>query len=1037
MMQRAWLIAFVSAMNLLAALIASASVWQASSEDLRGVVDATQTFPLPYRQPLLGVNADLRQYDAARLDKHLQMMADSGITWVRQFVDWSEVEAEEGVYRWEVYDPIFAALERYPGLRPVAVLVGAPGWARRSEHPSAPPHAPTTLAAFARVFAQRYGHLVHHYQIWDEPNLRAAWGDADPSPAHYAAILQASAQALRSADPSAFILAAALAPTTEQGPRNLNEWDYLHELYRLGAHAWFDAAAAKPYGFSSSPLDRLIDHDTLNFSRVVVLREIMESYGDHAKGLWASAWGWNSLAESWTGEPSIWGSVSAEDRQRYSLEALSRAGREWPWMGAMIAQHWQPAVPLDNPQWGFALLTPDDQPTPLLQALTAHLPYIPQDGLYHPTHPNARYSGVWTFGPLGADIGWLETSDSRAQFDFVGRDLALLLRRGDYVAFLYPQIRGYSPNALPKDNAGHPYLILQSADLTTQTELVAVARQLPLQEHQLSLVADRGWDRWALAGFAVSSGSLALPYEQTQTAMAIWLALACVAFLFSLARLPYPHKAAARLKHLLDSLGLLGQIIFSGLASVLLMLAMWTTWGDAVPAILKRENTQYALGLLLSGGLIALEQSFALLVLCLILLFVLIYHRLELGLLLTLFWAPFFLFPVELYRFAFPMAELLLLLTAAAWVTHGAVTWAMQRRSNPTQILFSRWPRSSQPLDVLMVAWVAIALLSLFWTSRLDLALTDLRTLILEPALLYAMIRSTANQQTVKRLAWALMASAWMVSVIGLALFVQGQAVINTVEGAGRLASVYGSPNNVALLLGRVLPFVAAYAMLNPRWRWAMALFAAPMGLALLLTQSVGGLALGLPVGLLAVLMAAQGFRHAWKPSLALILLAIVGIGLLSQLSPRFTNLFDPARGTNFIRLRVWESSLNMLAEQPLTGLGMDQFLYAYRERYIRPDAIADKDLSHPHNMILDHWLRLGLPGLVWLGVVMVVLGRAAWQRARTESDADRWVAVGVFGAWAAVLAHGMIDNSLYVQDLALIFAFLAAGAARPPTAQA
>ncbi len=47
----------------------------------------------------------------------------------------------------------------------------------------------------------------------------------------------------------------------------------------------------------------------------------------------------------------------------------------------------------------------------------------------------------------------------------------------------------------------------------------------------------------------------------------------------------------------------------------------------------------------------------------LLILFVIIYHRLDFGLMLTIFYAPFFLFPVELYKFAFPMSELLVLLT--------------------------------------------------------------------------------------------------------------------------------------------------------------------------------------------------------------------------------------------------------------------------------------------------------------------------------------------------------------------------------------
>ena len=1027
MTHRTWLIALISLINLASAIISGANLHQTRFEALRGVVDATQTYPLPYRQALFGVNAELRQYNPLRLNRHLALMSSNNVSWVRQFVDWGEIEPEAGQMNWSKYDPIFKALDDYPNLQPVVVFFGAPVWARRTGHPTSPPSNLEAFGAFIHAFARRYGQVVHHYQIWDEPNLREAWGDTDPSPSHYTAILQAGHDAVKSADASAVVIAAALAPTTENGPRNLNEWDYLRELYRLGANQYFDAAAAKPYGFNASPMERLIRSETLNFSRVVVLREIMETYGDGSKALWASHWGWNSLPDDWQGRSSIWGSVSSEDRQHYSLKALERAAREWPWMVGMIFHHWQPDAPLDDPQWGFSLLTPDDEPTPLLQALSSHIPQLPQDGLYHPTHPQAHYSGIWTLGPLGADIGWLETSDSRVQFSFRGRDIALLLRRGDYLAFLYPQLLRHKINALPYDNAGNPYVILQSADLTTRTELVQLAVNLPLEEHHLSIVADRGWDRWALAGFAVSSGSLSAAYDHTLAALLVWVLLAAVALIVSLTRLSYPRRFTQAIENSISRLGLAGRLALGGIASVLLMVAMWMTWSSTPPTILKREAAQYTLGLLLSGGLVALELHFVVVVIGLIILFVLIYHHLEIGILLTLFWSPFFLFPIELYRFAFPLSEVVLLLTASAGALHIVVSWARNWHNNlPSDWSVYSLAKNWRMTDSLMLTWLTMALVSLLWTKVRGPAFTEIRTLIVEPILFYMLLRSVANEKILARSAWALMLSGFSVSVIGLVFFFQGQAVITTLDGAGRLASVYGSPNNVALFLGRVLPFAASLALLVPRWRLPLLAFSLPMLVAMLLTQSVGGLALGLSSGLIAVLLAVQVIQR-WRQVLALLAFTIVGIALASQLSPRFANLFDLTRGTNFIRLRVWESSLDILSERPLIGLGMDQFLYAYRERYIRPDAIADKDLSHPHNILLDHWLRFGIVGLVWLSLVAVHLSSTAWRRASHQTSDDRWIAAGVFGAWIATMTHGLIDNSLYVQDLALIFAFLMA----------
>ena len=117
-----------------------------------------------------------------------------------------------------------------------------------------------------------------------------------------------------------------------------------------------DALAAKPYGFSSPPEERTVAEGRLNFSRIIALRELMLQHGDGHKALWASAWGWNSLPTDWNGPNSIWGQVTAQQRRDWTLAALARAEREWPWLGGMILQHWQPAAPPDDPLQGFALL---------------------------------------------------------------------------------------------------------------------------------------------------------------------------------------------------------------------------------------------------------------------------------------------------------------------------------------------------------------------------------------------------------------------------------------------------------------------------------------------------------------------------------------------------------------------------------------------------------------------------------------------------------------------------------------------------------
>jgi O-antigen ligase len=1026
---RKYVIFMAALIALCGSLSAVFVTYEARAYDLRGYVDATQTTDLPYRLPRLGVNADLLQYSQSELRQNLEWMQAAHITWIRQFAYWDTLEPQSGVYDWSQWDTLVSTLADYPDLELVIVFTNSPQWARISENPTAPPDDPVLIIPFLQAFVNRYSEQVDFYQVWDEPNLDDAWGGIDPRPAEYTALLSAAYTAIHGADLDATVIAAALAPTTEREGQNIADTLYLEMLYQLGADAYFDAVAAKPYGFTSSPLDRTVSIDALNFSRIVALREIMVAHGDSTKALWASNWGWNSLPSDWTGNPSIWGDITAQERLDYTIQALNRAEREWTWLGGMILQHWQPNANPDDPVWGFSLIDQANTPSALWTALTERYTPPATNGLYHPRNPYARYSGLWTFSDIGADIGWLETTDTQLAFDFSGQDVALLLREGNYFAFAYPQVDGQQANATPHDSDGNSYILLRSATQHPDLSIVPVSRHLPDGQHTLSVVFDKGWDQWALAGFAVSDGNLAAPYNR-QLTIAWITVIVSMAAVIGTARLLAWHKLFQVFHPLLAQLNILTQIGISVITSLALTAGMLLTWGEPIPQIFRRTLWQPYLPIVLSGGLIVLQPGFLLVIITAFLLFVFIYNRLEIGLILVILYAPFFLFPVELYVYAFPMSELILLITAAAWIGRLLAHWGQERQSaNPDYPLQLTMPLNA--IDGLMVLFGVLALISLLWAERLPVAITELRKLFIEPLLFYAILRSIKpDKTTLLRLADALLFAGMLVAVIGIYLFLRGEAIITAEAGAQRLASVYGSPNNVGLFLGRCIPFALIYMLtFAGRDRQMLAVFAlSTMLLAVALTQSVGALLFGVPTGMAFVLMLSWR-RKALPILVGLALLGIVSVIGLSQLSTRFSNLLDLSSGTNFIRLRIWESSLDIIRDYPITGLGLDQFLYAFSGHYIRPDAIFDPDLSHPHNIVLDFWIRLGLAGAVLLIGIQVVFWRKMWQAYRRLMNDTVWrvLIIGAMGSMAALLVHGLIDNSVFVDDLVYVFMLLLA----------
>ena len=92
-----------------------------------------------------------------------------------------------------------------------------------------------------------------------------------------------------------------------------------------------------------------------------------------------------------------------------------------------------------------------------------------------------------------------------------------------------------------------------------------------------------------------------------------------------------------------------------------------------------------------------------------------------------------------------------------------------------------------------------------------------------------------------------------------------------------------------------------------------------------------------------------------------------------------------------------------MLRDHPAWGVGLDQFVSQY-PRYIKPDAWQERFTSHPHNLILDFYVRLGLLGLAWLIFTLVPFIMRGWRvamRRKAEDDLLRFaLVIGATGHW-------------------------------------
>jgi O-antigen ligase len=334
---------------------------------------------------------------------------------------------------------------------------------------------------------------------------------------------------------------------------------------------------------------------------------------------------------------------------------------------------------------------------------------------------------------------------------------------------------------------------------------------------------------------------------------------------------------------------------------------------------------------------------------------------------------------------------------------------------------------------VILVAW---ALVTVFAVRYPDLAFREWRTVFLAAFVfgltLWGLWRLSPDADRDRRiLVGAWLGGATAAAAAGLWGYIDGGSLVTTAEGVLRVQAFYGSPNNLALYLDRTLAVTLALALFldGGRRRLVWGVAAAVQGLALLLTFSKGSLLMALPAALLVLGVGGWWLlrREVRSPRRLVLLAAIVVIGV-ALLAPfvgaeRFQRLFNLTEGTGFLRLQLWRSAWQMALDHPLLGVGPDQFLYWYRSDYLLPTAWREPNLNHPHNLALDWWTRLGIPGLVlglaWLGAG--IAGIFVWLRRGVQ----RPLALGLLAASAAALAHGLIDVGYALPDLMIVWVLM------------
>ncbi len=372
---------------------------------------------------------------------------------------------------------------------------------------------------------------------------------------------------------------------------------------------------------------------------------------------------------------------------------------------------------------------------------------------------------------------------------------------------------------------------------------------------------------------------------------------------------------------------------------------------------------------------------------------------------------PLVLRPVAIASARFSLLELAIVLGALGLGVH--LLLAMRQAGGISVLGGLLRPLPALILPALVILAATASLLTVADPRHMAESLRDYRLVIVEPVILLALARWTLRRGGERLLLTSLIVAAAIVAAVAVVQLLTGIGSIEA-DAARRATGPYLHPNHLALYLERMTVLAGAMALIDQRIRRYLIPVVALLGAGLASTVSRGGFLAAVAGGATIIWLIRS--RGAWRWLMVATVAAVAGFAMLAEGRLTATG----SDGSSSSRELIWSASLRMIRDHPVFGVGLDQFLYQYRPRYVDPAGWAERYTSHPHNVVLDFWLRLGLAGLITLGAFVGALGWAL-VRIRNAPARTGGVAVGAAAALTGGVVHGLVDNSFFLPDLAAL----------------
>jgi O-antigen ligase len=337
------------------------------------------------------------------------------------------------------------------------------------------------------------------------------------------------------------------------------------------------------------------------------------------------------------------------------------------------------------------------------------------------------------------------------------------------------------------------------------------------------------------------------------------------------------------------------------------------------------------------------------------------------------------------------------------------------------QLLFKR-----TPLDLPILAFILWGIISLTTATDLKYSLEEIKGEMLTYFLLfYLTVNNIKEEKQVKRLIKSLSLGLLVMASYGIYQFIILDG--NIISSSVRISSFTSDYNYLATYLIIAIPIVFLQSFFARGWAKGLAYLSTFLAIfAIYLTNSrASWLALFIQIILYGLLtkdkkvLIGIGF-------IAIIIAIIIAISpakeILIHRVPIITSTGEIIeRDTALSRLVIWKEGIEKIKGHPITGIGYgrESFKKAFPDVPVMKE---DKGLWHTHNVFIETALQIGIPGMLFLILQLLLLINIFWKGFRRERQGlPKFFFLGLLLIIFGFFARNQFDH-VYVDSPTLMF---------------